>query len=268
MSSSEEAEVKKFACLVALTTLSAAAWGSTLKFKNGTQITGTLVSETTNSVVVRDTAGVERTFQKSEIQGIDFSDSNSGSAASPTYRSVPSAPGTSMTVPSGTEIAVRTNDKIDSSLATEGQTFDAEIASDVTGTSGEVLIPKAADAALVLRQVSNGSTTGSPELTLDLKSVTIGGRRYEVSTTDLEQSNNKGLGKNKRTATMVGGGAVLGTLLGAIAGGGKGAAIGAVSGAAVGGTAQVLTKGKEVKVPSETVLTFKLDEALHLDPAN
>ena len=61
-----------------------------------------------------------------------------------------------MVVPSGTEISVRTNDKIDSSEATEGQTFSAVIASDVTGTSGEVLIPKGADANLVLRQVSGG----------------------------------------------------------------------------------------------------------------
>ncbi len=75
------------------------------------------------------------------------------------------------------------------------------------------------------------------------------------------------MGKNRRTATMVGGGAALGTLLGAIAGGGKGAIIGAASGAAVGGTAQVLTKGKEVKVRSETVLQFKLDRPLHLEQA-
>jgi hypothetical protein len=258
--------VKRFASLFCVIVLvSAAAWGATLRFKNGTQIVGTLMSETSTSVVVRDTSGVERTFDKSEIQGIDFSDSNpnAGSAASPSFRSVPSTAGSEMVVPSGMEISVRNNDEIDSS---KGQTFSAVIANDVTGTSGEVLIPKSADAELVLRQVSSGGTTGSPELTLDLQSVTIHGHRYEVSTTDLQEGNNKGLGKNKRTATMVGGGAVLGTLLGAIAGGGKGAAIGAVSGAAVGGTAQVLTRGKEVKVPSETVLNFKLDQPLHLQP--
>lgn len=258
--------MKRFAWfLVVVTFICAAAWGATLRFKNGTQISGRLMSETATQVVVRDNSGVERTFEKSEIQGIDFSDGNSGAARS--YRSVPAAAGNSMVVPSGTEISVRTNDAIDSTEAHEGQTFSAVIASDVIGTSGEVLIPKGAEAALVLREVSTGNTTGSPELTLDLQSVTTGGHRYDVSTSDLQQSNNKGLGKNKRTATMVGGGAVLGTLLGAIAGGGKGAAIGAVSGAAVGGTAQVLTKGKEVKVPSETVLNFKLDEPLHLEPA-
>ena len=77
----------------------------------------------------------------------------------------------------------------------------------------------------------------------------------------------EGIGKNRRTAEMVGGGAALGTLLGAIAGGGKGAAIGAVAGAATGGTAQVLTKGKEVNSPAKTVLKFKLDRPLHLTAA-
>ncbi len=63
---------------------------------------------------------------------------------------------------------------------------------------------------------------------------------------------------------MVGGGAALGTLLGAIAGGGKGAAIGAVAGGAAGGTAQVLTRGKQVRVPAETILSFQLEKPLHL----
>jgi outer membrane lipoprotein SlyB len=97
-----------------------------------------------------------------------------------------------------------------------------------------------------------------------LQSVTVQGRRYLVETSDLEQSSRSGIGKNRRTAEMVGGGAALGTLLGAVAGGGKGAAIGAVAGAAAGGTAQVLTRGKEVKVPAETLLTFRLEEPLRL----
>jgi len=66
---------------------------------------------------------------------------------------------------------------------------------------------------------------------------------------------------------MVGGGAALGTLLGALAGGGKGAAIGAIAGAAAGGGVQVLTKGREIRVPAETVLHFRLDQPLHLHEA-
>ena len=168
-----------------------------------------------------------------------------------------------VTVPSGTELAIRTNENIDSKSAQVGQTFDAVVDKDVMGSGGEVLIPRGSQATLVLRDMT-GSTTGSSQLALDLNSITIDGRRYSVSTEDLPQSNNRGIGKNRRTGEMVGGGAVLGTLLGAIAGGGKGAAIGAVAGAAAGGTAQVLTKGKEVKVPAETVLRFQLDQPLQL----
>jgi len=169
-----------------------------------------------------------------------------------------------VTVPAGTPISVRTNEAVDSRNASEGQTFSAVVVDDVKGSSGEILIPKNSDAQLVIRKVATGGTTGSPELTLDLNSVTVNGRNYIVSTADVNKQGNSGIGKNKRTAEMVGGGAVLGTLLGAIAGGGKGAVIGAVAGAAAGGTAQVLTKGKEVKVPAETVLKFQLDQPVTL----
>jgi len=169
-----------------------------------------------------------------------------------------------VTVPAGTAISVRTNEAVDSRNASEGQTFSAVVVDDVKGSSGELLIPKNSNAQLVIRKVATGGTTGSPELTLDLNSVTVNRRNYIVSTADVSKKGNSGIGKNKRTAEMVGGGAVLGTLLGAIAGGGKGAVIGAVAGAAAGGTAQVLTKGKEVKVPAETVLKFQLDQPVTL----
>lgn len=83
----------------------------------------------------------------------------------------------------------------------------------------------------------------------------------------LHHDRRPGPGANRRTAKWVGGGAALGTLIGAIAGGGKGAAIGAAVGAAGGATTQVLTKGSEVKVPAETMLTFQLDQPLRLEAA-
>lgn len=169
-----------------------------------------------------------------------------------------------MEVPTGSQIAVRTNEAVDSTTARANQKFSGTVEQDVTGPNGETLIPKGSPAELVVRQVSSGGTTGSPEVALDLAAIEIGGHRYVVSSQDLQQTNNQGIGKNKRTGEMVGGGAALGTLLGAIAGGGKGAAIGAVAGAAAGGTAQVLTRGKEVKVPAETILRFRLDKPLHL----
>jgi hypothetical protein len=167
--------------------------------------------------------------------------------------SLQAQPRNSPVVPTGTEIAVRTNDAIDSQNASEGQTHSATVLQDIKGNAGETLIPKGSDPQLVIRQVNLGGTTGSPQLILDLQSITVNGRRYRVSTEDISQTSNAGIGKNRRTAEMVGGGAVLGTLLGAIAGGGKGATIGAIAGGAAGGTAQVLTRGRQVKVPAVSV---------------
>jgi outer membrane lipoprotein SlyB len=101
-------------------------------------------------------------------------------------------------------------------------------------------------------------------MVLDVQSITVDGRRYLVSTTDVALESDTGIGKNKRTAEAIGGGAALGTIIGTIAGGGKGAAIGVLVGAAGGATAQVLTRGHDVQVPAETVLKFMLDRSVTL----
>src|SRR5256885_15429123 len=161
-----------------------------------------------------------------------------------------------LTIPAGTGVSVRTNEAIDSRNASEGQTYSAIVVDDVKGSSGEILVPKNSDAQLVIRKVATGGTTGSPELTLDLNSITVNGRRYIVSTEDVSKKGNSGIGKNKRTAEMAGGGAVLATLLGAIAGGGKGAGIGAIAGAAAGGSGPGLSQGKKNKRAAETASKF------------
>ena len=175
------------------------------------------------------------------------------------------AAGAQKSIPGGTEVQIRTTQSIASESASEGRTYSATIERDVMDSSGAVAIPKGSSAELVVRKVSSGGTFGNPELALDLQSVTVGGRNYAVNTGDIERKGSKGIGKNRRTAEMIGGGAAIGTVIGAIAGGGKGAAIGAATGAAAGAGAQVLTKGKEVKVPAETVLTFRLTQPLNLE---
>ena len=167
-------------------------------------------------------------------------------------------------VPSGTELAVRTNEIIDSQRAHEGQTFAAQIDQDVLGESNEVVIPKGSNAELTIKRISSGGVTGTPEIGLGLQYVTVQGRNYLIDSADVHEKGTGGLGANKRTGEMVGGGALLGTIIGAVVGGGKGAAIGALGGAAAGGGAEVLTKGKTVRVPAETVLRFRLDHPIHL----
>lgn len=167
-------------------------------------------------------------------------------------------------IPVGTELVIRTNEDIDSRNARPDQIFPAQVDEDVVSPSGDVLLPRGTDARLVIRQITGGGSAGTPELTLDVQSVTIDGHRYRIDTSDLTTKGNSGIGANKRTGQMVGGGAVLGTIIGAIAGGGRGAAIGAVSGAAVGAGAQVMTRGRDVRVPSETKLRFRLDQPVRL----
>jgi hypothetical protein len=168
-------------------------------------------------------------------------------------------------LPEGTQIAVRCEETIDSAKAAEGQTYAAEVARDVNDDAGALVIPRGANAQIVIRSASKGGRFhGTSDLILDLDSVSIDGRSYRLSTVDIVERGKPGMGANKRTAEFTGGGAVVGAIIGAIAGGGKGAAIGAGSGAGAGAVTQAITKGGAIKVPVETLLTFKLDRPLHV----
>ena len=172
---------------------------------------------------------------------------------------------TTYNLPVGTQLVVRTEETIDARSAEEGQIYAAEVSRDVRDAAGIVVIPRGSNAQIIIRSASaGGRIRGTSDLILDLASVSINGRRYHVSTLDLREKGKAGIGENKRTAKYVGGGALFGTIVGAIAGHGKGAAIGALSGAAAGGTAQVITKGRAIHIPVETLLTFQLDLPLHV----
>jgi hypothetical protein len=168
------------------------------------------------------------------------------------------------TLPAGTLISVRTLGRIDATNGAAGKTFPATIAENVRDHRGRAAIPRGSPATLVVRRYKEGGTFRSGKIVLAMDSVWVGGRHYAASTEPVQISQKKGIGKNKRTAEMVGGGAALGSLVGALAGGGKGAAIGAIAGAATGGGIQVLTKGPEIHIPAETVLNFRLEEPMHL----
>lgn len=101
-------------------------------------------------------------------------------------------------------------------------------------------------------------------MAIDIDSISVEGRRYMVSAEIYRDSRRAGIGANQRTGEYVGGGAILGSIVGAIAGGGKGAAIGAVAGAAAGGGAEVATRGAVVRIPAESILTFRLDKPLEI----
>ena len=172
----------------------------------------------------------------------------------------------SQTLTNGTEVKVRTDQAINAQSVTSGQSFAATVSDDVRDSSGNVAIPRGARARLAAVRI------GDNQISLALSSVTgANGQRYYLNTnsTQAESTTAKeGVGKNKRTAKYVGGGALAGTLIGAIAGGGKGAAIGALAGGAAGAGAQTLTKGKKLDIPAESQLTFKLEQDVTLQSAS
>jgi hypothetical protein len=163
----------------------------------------------------------------------------------------PAPPQGAKVIPAGTAILIRTEEKIDSDNASPGQRFSADVVDAVDDLAGGVAIPAHSKAKLLMVSESGGGA-GSPSIYLDLDSVNISGRTHRVFTSALKESNGKGFGKNKRTAEFLGGG--------------QGAAIGAASGAGGGFLGQLFTRGKQVKVPAETVLHFRLERPLVLQP--
>jgi hypothetical protein len=242
-------------CLVSL---SAVAVADTLVLRDGTRVEGTVVAFAARTITFRHADGVARRYQTSQVAAVEFL-----SAERVNPRAVD---GRNLEAPAGTELVVRTVETIDSRNVGSDQAFSAIVEQQVTNASGSVIIPERSSAQLVIRQVSQGGTTGGPEMVLDIQSISVEGRRYLISTKDLVVNSDRGLGSNKRTAETVGGGAALGTIIGAVAGGGKGAAIGAVAGAAGGAGVQIMTRGRDVRVPADTVLRFRLDRAVVLHP--
>jgi hypothetical protein len=162
-------------------------------------------------------------------------------------------------IPTGTPITVRMIDKVDSSVAHLGQTFRASVDEPVT-MNGQTVIPRGADALVKLvEDQQSGKFEGKTILTLALTDITINGQTIDTTTGDVTKASSS---RGARTAGVVGGATALGAIIGALAGGGRGAAIGAASGAAVGTGAQVITKGQQVKIPSETRLNFTLQQPI------
>jgi hypothetical protein len=175
----------------------------------------------------------------------------------------PPPPPQKVTIPSGTTLAVRLVDAIDSETATQGQTFRATLNSPLA-VDGDTAIPSGYDVeGHVVTVQSAGKFAGQSLLVLQLDRIEAAGKYYNVQT---DQYKKQGSSRGKNTAEKVGAGAGIGAIIGAIAGGGKGAAIGAAAGGGLGAGAQAVTHGQQIKLPSETILSFTLQAPLTVIP--
>jgi len=165
------------------------------------------------------------------------------------------------TVPEGTVLHVRLNETLSSKSSTAGQNFTAVVEEPVM-IDGKAIIPKGADASgTVVDAKPLGKFKGGARLQIRLESISFGGNNYSIDTSSVARS---AKGKGKRTAVMIGGGAALGAIIGGIAGGGKGAAIGAGVGAGAGTGGAYFTGNKDVVLPAEMMLSFRLERPIEV----
>jgi len=271
--------------LVSACSSSEAGPHATVQLKDGTSVSGTVASSTASEIRITGDDNVTHAIPMSQVRSVDYGDpaaaaepatpgaapkmaSSAARPAAPARKPALPRPTTdditseTRVLPSGTEISVQTDETIDGSTAADGQTFAADVTEAVRDEKGGVVIPAGAKAQVVIKSLTQGGKIkGQADLVLDLASVSIDGRQYALSTADLEEKGRAGLGKNKRTAEFLGGGAAIGGIVGGLLGGGKGAAIGAGAGAGGGTLAQAMTRGN-IRVEAETILTFKLDAPL------
>ena len=208
--------------------------------------------------------GQRQLFRMDEIAAVIFEDESRGGYAAPAVR-VPqpvrsrsrAATGQTLTLPAGTRLLVRMIDSVDSKRNRIGDRFRASLETALT-VNGTIVAPKGTDVyGRLTESKSAGRVRGRAELGLELTDILIGERSYPLITGEYgERGGSAGTGKK------VGGGVALGAVIGAIAGGGGGALKGAAIGGAAGTGVAVATKGQQVRVPSETVLEFTIQQPL------
>jgi hypothetical protein len=226
------------------------AQADTLRLRNGTALTGTMVGASAREVQFAGPDGSPRSYALSGIAAIEFS--QPAPVAAPA--AAPSATGAGRphaTVPAGTRITVRLIDAIDSTTTRASERFRASI-DDPIVVGEQVLVPRGANCTVQIVEAS-----ANKELAIKLYDITVGGKAFDV-VSNYAELQAEGTSKKKKAARRGIGLGGIGAGIGAIAGGGEGAAIGAIAGAGLGAISAAAASGKTLKVPAETRLTFEL----------
>jgi hypothetical protein len=262
-----------FAAIAVVLFFVSVAAADTLELKSGKVVQGRYLGGTA-AILRFEVNGEIQTFSTNDIVALTFTGRGGGAtpmaapapapdapppapAPAPAPAAASVGPGGEVTIPAGQSILIRMVDGVDSSKNHVGDIFHASLETDLN-VNGALVARKGTDVYGRLAEAKkSGNFSGKSELQLELTRLVIDGHDYPVVSSDYTL---QGKGQGSSTAKKVGIGAIAGTIIGAAAGGGKGAAIGAAAGGATGAGVQVLTKGAQVKVPSETVLEFRLQQ--------
>jgi len=229
-----------------------------IKLRSGQSVEGSFMSADVKVVRLLLANGKIAEFAVEDIGAVEFSPRKAPPPPAPDPSKAP-AP---ITLPKDTILSVLLTQAIDVDATKTGAKFKA-LLDDPVMLGGKVVVPR--NAAIELQAVNveqAGKMKGADKIVLKANTMTFGGRKYDIVTTQVEQ---KGSGEGKKTGRKIGGGAGLGAAIGGIAGGGQGAAIGALAGAAAG--AVMASQGTEhMKLPAETRLQFQLGAAVTVQP--
>jgi hypothetical protein len=251
--------------VIALWLGSSLAWADTLGLKNGSLIKGKFMGGTATEISFQVGSSVQK-YNVADIASLQFdSEGIASDQLVPETTSLPSAPQpaepdgmkrpANVTLPAGTTIYVRTIDAIDSTQQQVGDRFQASLEEPLRVDGKEIVSLDSAVYGRLAQSKESGTFAGRSELRLELMALVVNGQTLPIVTGDYKLT---GKSRGASTAKRTVGGAAMGSIIGALAGGGEGAAIGAGVGAATGAGSEIITRGDQVKVPSETLIEFTL----------
>jgi hypothetical protein len=269
--------------LTVLALATSMAWPDTLELKNGSLIKGKFLGGTGTEISFQVGSTVQN-YNVADVVSLKFDSEGAaeGAASAPAPQptpvpqpqsSLPDAPGPGaqvetkpayVTIPAGTQISVRTIDVIDSANNRVGDRFQASLAEPLTLEGSVVVAEDALVYGRLTQSKESGTFAGRSQLRLELTGIVVNGKMLPVVTGEYEAT---GKSRGASTAKRAAGGAALGAIIGAVADGGQGAAIGAGVGAGAGATSEIIIGGDQVKVPSETLLDFTLEQDVSI-PTN
>ncbi|MBI1898879.1 MAG: hypothetical protein HYZ57_14895 [Acidobacteria bacterium] len=236
-----------------------------LYLRNGRTLNGTFLGGNSREVRFLEEGGRTQRYSITAVRSVTF-----GATESPAVRSsgvyqdpqagtrARAADAADMVAPAGTVVTVRMIDAIDSDATDAGKTYRGTLDEPLV-VEGRTIAPKGADAMVRVAKVEKGGIFETEEVTLELAEIRSAGRVLQVTSNPAEVAAKS---RGKETTVVMGGTAVVGAIIGAIAGGGKGAAIGAATGAGAGAAIQAI-RGQRVKVASESTLDFTLKEPIY-----